>query len=80
MWLGNGTLRLGFVPRLGGRLLSLVFDGRELLWRNASLLDDALRPVGGHVLAPNSGRMGDWVNYGGDKTWPAPQRWDGPGQ
>ncbi|MET8177010.1 hypothetical protein [Streptomyces clavifer] len=24
--------------------------------------------------------MADWLNWGGDKTWPAPQGWDGPGQ
>ena len=79
-WLDNGVVRLGFVPRLGGRLLSCQFGGVELLWRNRLLLDDDLAPVGGHVLGPNDGRMGDWVNYGGDKTWPAPQGWSGPGE
>ncbi|SDY42791.1 protein of unknown function [Amycolatopsis xylanica] len=77
-WLDNGILRLGFVPALGGRLLSLIFDGKEVLWRNASLLDDSLQPIG-HTPKPVSGTMGDWVNYGGDKTWPAPQdEWCGP--
>jgi hypothetical protein len=80
VWLDSGVLRLGFVPALGGRLLSLRYQGSELLWRNASLLDDRLRPVGGHVPAETAGAMGDWVNYGGDKTWPAPQGWDGDGQ
>lgn len=75
-WLERGDLRLGLVPELGGRLLSVRHRGVELLWRNADLLDDGLRGE----YAPNSGRMGDWVNYGGDKTWPAPQGWDGPGQ
>ncbi|MEV4604071.1 DUF4380 domain-containing protein [Amycolatopsis sp. NPDC049253] len=80
VWLDNGVLRLGVVPALGGRLLSLAHGDAQLLWRNPALLGPDLRPLGGHVLAPNSGRMGDWVNYGGDKTWPAPQGWDGPGQ
>lgn len=80
VWLDNGLVRLGFVPALGGRLLSVQVGGRELLWRNSSYVDSALPPVGGHVFAPNSGRMGDWVNYGGDKTWPAPQGWDTAGQ
>ncbi|WP_328447241.1 DUF4380 domain-containing protein [Amycolatopsis sp. NBC_00438] len=75
-WLERGDLRLGLVPELGGRLLSVRHRGVELLWRNPALLGDDLR--GDHV--PNSGRMGDWVNYGGDKTWPAPQGWDGPDQ
>ncbi len=77
--LDNGLVRLGFVPALGGRLLSVQVGGREFLWRNSSYVDAALLPVGGHVFAPNAGRMGDWVNYGGDKTWPAPQdQWAGP--
>ncbi len=80
LWLDNGIVRLGFVPESGGRLLSVRVGPVELLWRNPLLLDDDLTPVGGHVLAPNDGRMGDWVNYGGDKTWPAPQGWDGPHQ
>ncbi|WP_284749111.1 DUF4380 domain-containing protein [Amycolatopsis sp. RTGN1] len=75
-WLERGDLRLGLVPELGGRLLSLCHRGVELLWRNADLLDDDLRGE----YAPNSGQMGDWVNYGGDKTWPAPQGWAGPDQ
>jgi hypothetical protein len=79
-WLDNGVVRLGFVPEVGGRLLSFRYRGTELLWRNRLLLDDSLAPVDGHVVAPNDGRMGDWVNYGGDKTWPAPQGWDGSGQ
>lgn len=73
-WLERGDLRLGLVPELGGRLLSVRHRGVELLWRNKNLLDDDLRGE----YTPNSGRMGDWVNYGGDKTWPAPQGWSGP--
>ncbi|GLY36089.1 hypothetical protein Amsp01_021130 [Amycolatopsis sp. NBRC 101858] len=75
-WLDRGDLRLGLVPELGGRLLSVRHRGVELLWRNTDLLDDYLRGE----YAPNSGQMGDWVNYGGDKTWPAPQGWEGPDQ
>ncbi len=75
-WLERGDLRLGLVPELGGRLLSVRHRGAELLWRNPALLDDDLRGE----YAPNAGRMGDWVNYGGDKTWPAPQGWAGPDQ
>lgn len=75
IWLDNGLLRLGLVPRLGGRLLSLSgADGRELLWRNSDLLTDELALRRAH--RPHSGDLGDWVNYGGDKTWPAPQGWE----
>ncbi|GAA2132998.1 DUF4380 domain-containing protein [Actinomadura napierensis] len=80
VWLGNGMLRLGIVPALGGRLLSLVHDGGELLWRNPALLDDRLHPVGGHRPERTSGPMANWHNYGGDKTWPAPQGWSSAGE
>jgi hypothetical protein len=79
LWLDNGLLRLGVVPALGGRLLSLaVPGGPELLWRNEELLTDELEPRQDH--RPHGGRLGDWLNYGGDKTWPAPQGWDRPDQ
>lgn len=75
IWLENGLLRLGLVPVLGGRLLSLSTpDGPELLWRNEKLLSDDLEPRRAHQ--PHSGSLGDWLNYGGDKTWIAPQGWD----
>ena len=80
LWLDNGSLRLGLVPALGGRVLSVRYGTVELVWRNRKLLDDRLRPVDGRAPSPNSGSMGDWVNYGGDKTWPAPQGWDGENQ
>lgn len=74
-WLHTDRLILGIVPALGGRLLSAQLDGHELLWRNPALLTDDLQPVAGHVPAPGGGTLGDWHNYGGDKTWPAPQGW-----
>ncbi|AOS63304.1 DUF4380 domain-containing protein [Actinoalloteichus hymeniacidonis] len=78
--LDNGTLRIGIVPALGGRVLSVVFHGREYLYRNPRLLDDRLHPVDGRRPRPTSGPMSEWLNFGGDKTWPAPQGWDGPDQ
>ncbi|ASO20166.1 hypothetical protein FHR81_000150 [Actinoalloteichus hoggarensis] len=78
--LDNGLVRLGVVPALGGRVLSAVFAGREYLYRNPRLLDDRLHPVDGRRPLPTSGPMSAWLNFGGDKTWPAPQGWDGPDQ
>ena len=78
VWMGNGAVTLGVVPALGGRILSVRIGGREALWRNTGLLDDELRPLPGHRPAPVSGELADWQNYGGDKTWPAPQGWSGP--
>jgi hypothetical protein len=74
-WVAVGALVVGVVPTLGGRLLSVRLDGHELLWRNPALLNDDLQPVHGHVPSPVAGSLGDWRNYGGDKTWPAPQGW-----
>ena len=74
-WLASGNLVLGAVPTLGGRLLAIRKSGREMLWRNADLITEELQPADGHVPAPHDGVLGDWHNYGGDKTWPAPQGW-----
>jgi len=68
------------VPELGGRMLSLRFDGREVLWHDPELLDDDLQPR--HPItrpALGSGFAG-WQNWGGDKTWPAPQGRPGSGE
>ncbi|MGJ9422198.1 DUF4380 domain-containing protein [Aeromicrobium sp. CF3.5] len=75
VWVEAGPLRLGITPALGGRLLSLTHDGRQILWRNPALLDETLQPVDGHLIGPVDGPMSVWNNYGGSKTWPAPQGW-----
>jgi Domain of unknown function (DUF4380) len=81
VWLANGLLRIGLVPALGARILSLVVGERELLYRNPRLLDDRLHRLPAEALLPPvDGTLGSWRNYGGDKTWPAPQGWDGPDQ
>ena len=72
-------LRLAFLPTVGGRLVSLVCGGAELLWRNPEYLDDALRTVRPRSgWAPLDATMASWANVGGAKTWPAPQGWSGP--
>ncbi|MFE0750085.1 DUF4380 domain-containing protein [Gordonia sp. NPDC058843] len=78
VWMGNDAITLGVVPALGGRILSARVGDREALWRNPELLGEDLLPVPGHQPAPVSGQLADWRNYGGDKTWPAPQGWSGP--
>lgn len=80
VWLAAGGLTLGVVPALGGRLLALRVDGRELLYRNDGLIDERLhrRLDVERALPPLDGTLGSWRNYGGDKTWPAPQGWSGP--
>jgi len=72
-------LELVFAPTRGGRLLSVVHGGRELLWRDPALLDASLRPVVPVAEWPTGdGGMSTWANVGGSKTWPAPQGWSGP--
>lgn len=78
--IGNGPLRLALVPALGGRLLSARRHGTEFLYRNPRLLDDKLHPVDGRRPEPVGGPMSQWRNFGGDKSWPAPQGWSGPAE
>ncbi|QBI53680.1 hypothetical protein EKD16_09435 [Streptomonospora litoralis] len=78
--LDTGVLRLTAAPGLGGRVLSLRLAGREFLYRNPRLLDADLQARPGVRLGPVEGPMSAWNNVGGDKTWPAPQGWNGPGE
>ncbi|WP_133767315.1 hypothetical protein [Amnibacterium kyonggiense] len=73
------------LPALGGRLISLRHSSREFLWHDPSLLDDAFRPRVPVTPQPAGSPMESWQNWGGDKSWPAPQArgiadvgWHGP--
>lgn len=68
--------RIAILPRLGGRLASFHALGREWLWRNTRLLDDDFQPLHDPDGARAAQSLGDWWNWGGDKSWPAPQGWD----
>jgi hypothetical protein len=77
----NGTLALTFLPTVGGRLLSVVADGRERLWRNPRYFDANFRAVRRRsTWSALDGSFASWVNIGGSKTWPAPQGWAGQGE
>jgi hypothetical protein len=62
--LDNGHTRVVVVPAIG-RVMSLGFTGdggiSDVLWRHGQL---------GPGLAPDEN---GWINFGGDKSWPAPQ-------
>jgi hypothetical protein len=64
MALRNGRVEVVVVPSIG-RIMSLAFAGdggaSDPLWRHGQL---------GPALAPDEN---GWINYGGDKAWPAPQ-------
>jgi len=67
--LGNGLIEVQVVPAIGGRVIQLKLGDFEYLWVNPQLAGKAPPPSG---LGPK----GEWLNYGGDKLWPAPQGWD----
>ena len=64
IWLGNGIVELVVVPQIG-RILRYGFVGKaNVLFENAALQGRM------HADAWNGA---DWLNFGGDKLWPAPQ-------
>jgi hypothetical protein len=71
--LSNGIIELEIAPDLGGRIVSYKLSKHQYLWTNPSLAGQE-PPASG--LGPNDA----WLDWGGDKLWPAPQGWDGPEQ
>jgi len=67
--LGNGLIELQIVPEIGGRVIQFRLGDKAFFWVSPQLAG-RLPPPGG--LGPD----GSWLNYGGDKLWPAPQGWD----
>ena len=64
----NGLIELQIVPDLGGRVMQYRLGGFPFLWVNESLAGDLPPPTGLDA-------EGGWINWGGDKLWPAPQGW-----
>jgi hypothetical protein len=71
--LSNGIVEVQIAPDLGGRVIQCSLGNHNYLWVNPDLAGKAPPPSG-------LGVNGEWLNYGGDKLWPAPQGWDGPDQ
>lgn len=74
--LSNGLVSLVAVPDVGGRIMAYNLGDYPYLWFD--------RNLAGKLFSAEE-NMGDgsivaWKNYGGDKTWPAPQGWDSPDQ
>ena len=67
--LRNGLVKVQVVPEIGGRIMQFSLGDAEFLWVNPSLAGKTPPPSG---LGPDK----SWLNYGGDKLWPAPQGWD----
>ena len=66
---GNGLIEIHVVPDVGGRVIQFRLGKKDFLWVNPNLHGKTSPQTG---LAPD----GSWLNYGGDKIWPAPQGWD----
>ena len=67
--LSNKYNSIQIIPDIGGRIIQLEFNGTKLFWENPNLFG---------ISSPTTGldEKGGWLNYGGEKLWPAPQGWD----
>ena len=65
----NDLAQLHVVPEIGGRVIQFTLGEKEFFWVNPALTGKSSPETG---LDPDGG----WMNYGGDKLWPAPQGWD----
>jgi len=74
--LKNDLVSLVAVPDIGGRIMAYDLDGYPFLFVD--------RNLAGQLFTPEEnmgdGSLASWKNYGGDKTWPAPQGWDSDDQ
>ena len=71
--LENRWIKLYIAPHLGGRIIQFEMDGFEFFFVNpllASKEPDSTR----------LGKHGSWLNFGGEKIWPAPQGWNSTDQ
>jgi len=66
--INNGLIQLQLLPDIGGRIIQFKLNDCEYLWVNNQLAGQMPPPTG---LGPK----GEWLNWGGDKLWPAPQGW-----
>lgn len=66
--LQNGVVQLNVLPDVGGRVIRYALGDKNFLWINPAVAGKC-SPVTGLDA------KGEWMNYGGDKLWPAPQGW-----
>jgi len=72
--LDNGLVSAAVVPDVGGRVLQFWLGEHAFLFVNPHLAGQLYTPEENW----GDGTMASWKNYGGNKTWPAPQGWSGP--
>ena len=71
--LENELIKLRVAPDLGGRIIQLEMDDYGYLFNNPLM-------VGKSPDENRLGENGSWLNFGGEKIWPAPQGWNSPEQ
>ncbi|MBK8027056.1 MAG: DUF4380 domain-containing protein [Chloroflexi bacterium] len=74
--LENEFIRLAAVPDIGGRVMAYDLGGYPFFFVDPSLAGKLFTPEENQ----GDGSLAAWKNYGGDKTWPAPQGWDSDDQ
>lgn len=70
--LSNDLIEAVIVPEIGGRIMVFNLGPYAYLWVNPAL---AGRLFSSEENQGN-GTLAAWKNYGGSKTWPAPQGWE----
>jgi len=72
VYMANELIRVVAVPAIGGRIMAYDLGDYPYLFVD--------RDLAGKLFTPDEnqgdGSLSAWKNYGGDKTWPAPQGWD----
>jgi len=71
--LKNRWLKLHIAPQLGGRIIQMELNHYDFFFVNPGL-------EGKEPDAKLLDEYGPWLNFGGEKIWPAPQGWDTPEQ
>lgn len=63
----NKWLQVSFAPEIGGRIIQLTLEKHEFLFNNQTeIISEDYKTKAAEGL---------WINYGGEKLWPAPQGW-----
>ncbi len=74
-WIERGALALVLVPQVGGRIMGMIWRGRDLAFTNAELEGRVENVAAVDDVRARKRELG-FLLWGGDKTWLAPQgRW-----
>lgn len=71
-FLENDLIRLAATPDIGGRIMAYDLGDYPFFFVDSTLAGKLFSPEENQ----GDGSLAAWKNYGGDKTWPAPQGWE----